>query len=105
MNYGGRNLIRKIVGTLVGGFLLLFGLLFLAWSLTLPLIIATAPLILSIALIVPGCLVLWWAFKKKQPRKAEEPIRRICPHCGRMLKEDTKFCPYCGKKLSEIEEA
>jgi len=98
-------LIRKIVGTLVAVFLLFFGFIFLYLGLTLPIIVATAPLILSIALIVPGCLVLWWAFKKKKPTKAEEPIRRICPHCGRVLKEDTKFCPYCGKKLSEIEES
>lgn len=100
-----RVLIRKIVGTIIGGFLILFGLLVLGWALTLPVIVSTAPLLLSIMLLTPGCLVLWWAFKKKQPTKPEEQIRRICPYCGRVLKEDTKFCPYCGKKLSEIEES
>jgi len=29
----------------------------------------------------------------------EETIKRICPHCGRVVKEDVKFCPHCGKEL------
>lgn len=38
-----------------------------------------------------------------QPTFAPQPtagkITRICPQCGRVLVEDTKYCPYCGKQL------
>jgi hypothetical protein len=27
-------------------------------------------------------------------------ITRICPQCGRVIEENTKFCPYCGKQLT-----
>jgi len=30
---------------------------------------------------------------------AAQPITRVCPQCGRVLKEDVKFCPHCGKAL------
>jgi heme/copper-type cytochrome/quinol oxidase subunit 2 len=34
---------------------------------------------------------------EKGPR--EEGVKRICPQCGRVVKEDVKFCPHCGKEL------
>ena len=41
-----------------------------------------------------------------------EEVRRVCPTCGRVLKEDFRICPYCGKSLvpepkpaQETEEA
>ena len=39
---------------------------------------------------------------KKPPSKPE--ITRICPHCGRVLKQEAKFCPYCGKELEARSE-
>ncbi len=24
---------------------------------------------------------------------------KVCPYCGRLLKEYVNFCPYCGEKL------
>jgi hypothetical protein len=29
----------------------------------------------------------------------QQPIARVCPHCGRAMTENINFCPYCGKKL------
>jgi len=27
------------------------------------------------------------------------PITRVCPKCGQVLNDETKFCPRCGKNL------
>jgi len=32
-------------------------------------------------------------------RAAEEPRRKRCRFCRRMIPADARFCPYCGKKL------
>ncbi|RLG44825.1 MAG: hypothetical protein DRN81_03540 [Thermoproteota archaeon] len=31
-------------------------------------------------------------------------MTRICPHCGRVLKQEARFCPYCGKGLEARSE-
>jgi hypothetical protein len=50
--------------------------------------------------IIGGILALVY---KPQPLAPPQPpmqaITRICPKCGRVLVEDTKFCPYCGNEL------
>jgi hypothetical protein len=28
-----------------------------------------------------------------------QSVTRICPKCGRVINENTKFCPYCGNSL------
>jgi hypothetical protein len=33
------------------------------------------------------------------PPPIVQVVTRVCPKCGRVLKEDVKFCPYCGNKL------
>jgi MFS family permease len=33
------------------------------------------------------------------PPPSVQAVTRICPKCGRVLKEDMKFCPYCGNEL------
>ena len=33
------------------------------------------------------------------PPPSVQAVTRICPKCGRVLKEDMKFCPYCGSEL------
>lgn len=45
--------------------------------------------------IVGGALAIAW----KPTRETPPQIKRICPNCGRVIKEDVKFCPYCGKEL------
>ncbi|MGD8565630.1 MAG: hypothetical protein PVF96_04700 [Candidatus Bathyarchaeota archaeon] len=34
----------------------------------------------------------------------EKPIGRICPQCGRVLKESYVGCPHCGKDLTGKEK-
>jgi len=42
-------------------------------------------------------------FAGQQPMSwAQQPVQtvtRICPKCGRVINENTKFCPYCGNSL------
>lgn len=33
------------------------------------------------------------------PQPPMQVITRVCPKCGRVLREETKFCPYCGNEL------
>jgi hypothetical protein len=33
------------------------------------------------------------------PPPSVQAVTRICPRCGRVIKEDMKFCPYCGNEL------
>lgn len=47
--------------------------------------------------IIGGALAIAW---KPTPTPAPiTAITRICPKCGRVLKEDVRFCPYCGNEL------
>lgn len=44
--------------------------------------------------------------KTKMSKKATETdVTRICPSCGRVLKEEYIACPYCGKDLTGKAEA
>lgn len=43
-------------------------------------------------------LIIYLLVRAGEKGKKEE-IKRICPHCGRVVKEDVKFCPHCGKEL------
>lgn len=43
-------------------------------------------------------LIIYVVVRSGEKGKREE-IKRICPHCGRVVKEDVKFCPHCGKEL------
>lgn len=36
----------------------------------------------------------------QQPYASQQPIRRICPQCGRVVDETLRFCPNCGKALA-----
>jgi len=45
--------------------------------------------------IIGGALAISWKPTKEMPSQ----IQRICPSCGRVIKEDVKFCPHCGKEL------
>jgi hypothetical protein len=47
--------------------------------------------------LIGGILALVW--HPSAPAPAQTPITRICPNCGRVISEDTKFCPACGKQL------
>jgi heme/copper-type cytochrome/quinol oxidase subunit 2 len=44
-------------------------------------------------------LIIYLLVRAGEKGKKEE-IKRICPQCGRVIKEDVKFCPYCGKELA-----
>jgi len=35
----------------------------------------------------------------QQPYATQQQITKICPQCGRLVKENLKFCPNCGKIL------
>ena len=51
--------------------------------------------------IIGGALAL--AYKPitySQMPAPPQVITRICPQCGRVIDENTKFCPYCGKQLT-----
>jgi len=37
---------------------------------------------------------------QQQPYTGQQPIKRICPNCGRVINEEVKFCPHCGFKLA-----
>lgn len=45
--------------------------------------------------IIGGALAISW----KPTREVTSQVQRICPGCGRAIKEDVKFCPHCGKEL------
>lgn len=47
--------------------------------------------------IVGGALGIAW--KPSPPAAAGAEIKRICPKCGRVIKEEVKFCPDCGQAL------
>jgi len=49
--------------------------------------------------VIGGTLAIVW--KPTPTPSTIEKITRICPQCGRVLKEDpnVKFCPYCGNEL------
>jgi hypothetical protein len=36
----------------------------------------------------------------QQPYAQQQPIKRICPNCGRVVDETLRFCPNCGKSLA-----
>lgn len=54
-------------------------------------------LIVVIVLGIIG-LIIYLLVRAGETRK-EEAVKRICPNCGRVIKEDVKFCPHCGKEL------
>lgn len=29
----------------------------------------------------------------------EDETAKICPHCGKLFKDNPNFCPYCGERL------
>ena len=41
-----------------------------------------------------------WAPQPPQQSYVQQPITRICPGCGRVVKEDIKFCGSCGRQLN-----
>jgi len=45
--------------------------------------------------IIGGLMGITW--KPTVPITPTQTIKRICPQCGRVLFEDTKFCPHCGR--------
>ncbi len=47
--------------------------------------------------LIGGILALTW--HPSEPSVVPAPITRICPSCGRVVTQDTKFCPHCGKQL------
>jgi hypothetical protein len=50
--------------------------------------------------LIGGILAL--VYEPQSPVLQQPPmqvITRICPKCGRVLREETKFCPYCGNEL------
>lgn len=54
-------------------------------------------LIVVIVLGIVG-LIIYLLVRAGEKGKKEE-IKRICPKCGRVIKEDVKYCPYCGEEL------
>ena len=47
-----------------------------------------------------------WGEKTKMSGKTTETdVTRICPSCGRVLKEEYVACPHCGKDLTGKAEA
>lgn len=54
-------------------------------------------LIVVIILGIVG-LIIYLLVRAGEKGKKEE-IKRICPQCGRVIKEDVKYCPNCGKEL------
>jgi len=47
--------------------------------------------------LIGGILAVAWSPSAAAP--TQPPITRICPNCGMVIAEDTKFCPHCGKQL------
>ena len=47
--------------------------------------------------IIGGALGITW--KPSPPVAPAAEIKRICPKCGRVIKEEVKFCPHCGEAL------
>lgn len=47
--------------------------------------------------IIGGALGITW--KPSLPVAPAAGIKRICPKCGRVIKEEVKFCPHCGHAL------
>ena len=43
-------------------------------------------------------LIIYLLVRAGEKGKTQE-IKRICPKCGRVVKEDVKYCPYCGEEL------
>jgi len=48
--------------------------------------------------IIGGALGIAWK-PSPPPAPTPTPITRVCPQCGRVLKEEVRFCPHCGKAL------
>jgi heme/copper-type cytochrome/quinol oxidase subunit 2 len=44
-------------------------------------------------------LIIYLLVRAGEKGKREEGVKRICPQCGRVVKEDVKYCPHCGKEL------
>jgi len=44
-------------------------------------------------------LLIYLLVRSGEKGKKEEAVKRICPSCGRVIKEDVKYCPHCGKEL------
>ena len=64
-----------------------------------------AVLIILILLCWPAAILYYFTrpktIKQVGPAAPAAPqYKRVCPQCGRMLAEETKFCPGCGKDLS-----
>lgn len=50
--------------------------------------------------LIGGILALVYKPQGPVPQQPPmQPITRICPKCGRVLREETKYCPYCGNEL------
>ena len=50
--------------------------------------------------LVGGILALVYRPESTVPAAPSvQAVTRVCPKCGRVLKEDMKFCPYCGNEL------
>jgi MFS family permease len=50
--------------------------------------------------LIGGILALVYKPQASVPQQAPmQAITRICPKCGRVLREETRFCPYCGNEL------
>jgi hypothetical protein len=54
--------------------------------------------------LIGGIVALAWKPSTTfiQPPMQQQVITRICPKCGRVVNENTKFCPYCGNNLGEM---
>lgn len=50
---------------------------------------------LVIALVVVGCVVIGGKLKGRSRKETT----RLCPQCGKAVKEGKKFCTSCGAKM------
>ena len=49
--------------------------------------------------LIGGILAVTWKPSVAVPAPPPVQITRICPNCGTVIQQDSKFCSYCGKSL------